>query len=243
MSSFYRSNNGIAFEVDIAQRLQALGWDTTDTPRTGDYGADVFARCGSESLVVQCKDWTGPAGFSAVKEVHAARTYYGANQAIVVSRSGYTRQALKAAQTFNINLYTPYDLKVGSAIDRSVQGAQYREELRQAEARYNDEVRQGEALYLNKIRQATEKAKIKKQERILLIGIFLASLIIVHAFNLSFYFSLEISFFLLILINLIFYYKEKFLLNAKKGSNTLYKMFHFVVSAWKTAGLRELPGL
>ncbi|MBV8575640.1 MAG: restriction endonuclease, partial [Acetobacteraceae bacterium] len=97
------ANKGVEFEHQVAQRLTNLGWKVELTPACGDCGADVIAWIGTnsnatrEKIVVQCKDWGSPVGFDAIKEVYAAKTLFRAGFAIVVSRSGFTRQAQMVA--------------------------------------------------------------------------------------------------------------------------------------------------
>lgn len=112
------TRSGLAFERATAQALRELGWDASLTSSTGDFGADVVARLGRTCAVVQCKDWASPAGFDAVKEVVYARLHYGARFALIVSRSGFTRQATEAAKKQDVSLLSLHDLKPGCAFDR-----------------------------------------------------------------------------------------------------------------------------
>jgi hypothetical protein len=129
-------NPGQAFEWDIAVRLTQLGWNTSSTPTTGDWGADIVAQIGHERLVVQCKDWSTPVGVAAVQEIAFARTYYKADTAAVVSRSGYTKAAREAARSASVLLLKPGDLHLGSSlVDRSKEGALLREEEEHLAAR------------------------------------------------------------------------------------------------------------
>jgi hypothetical protein len=128
--------SGQAFEAETEDRLKALGWNTTPTAVKGDWGADVIARIGGETLVVQCKDWGSPVGLSAVQEIAFARTHYQAQIAAVVSRNGYTRAAKGAAKTTGVYLFGLDDLRVGtSVLDRSEEGARLREDERRRQAR------------------------------------------------------------------------------------------------------------
>lgn len=130
-------NDGRALEGEVAAALRKLGWDAVTTSNSGDFGADVIGRLGIdhnpvELLVAQCKDWSSAAGFEAIKEVHFAQSHYKATCAIVVSRSGFTRQAKEAARDRNILLLHPRELAPGCALDRSEEGGRIRaERLRQ----------------------------------------------------------------------------------------------------------------
>ncbi len=140
-------SGGQAFEAETAGRLRALGWSTSTTAVTGDWGADVIGRIGGECLVVQCKDWDSPVGLSAVQEVAFARTHYQAQLAAVVSRNGYTRAAKAAARTAGVHLLALEDICVGaSTLDRSEESARLREkEHRRREEERLRRVREAEA--------------------------------------------------------------------------------------------------
>lgn len=173
-------NDGIDFENEIMWRLHELGWDTSGTPRCGDFGADIVAVCGDETMVVQCKDWNGVVGFSAVKEIHTARTYYHANHAIVVSRYGFTSQTHRFAQNFNIGLHQPNELQPGSKLDRTKQATTLREEIRELSCRLEAEKAQADlTISLDK----DLNAKIL----ILILSNFILGLLIINYFWYSTY--------------------------------------------------------
>lgn len=154
---------GQAFEVETARRLTALGWSTTPTAVTGDWGADVVGRIGSECVVVQCKDWGGPVGLSAIQEVAFARTHYRAQLAAVVSRSGYTKAAKAAAKTAGVHLLVLEDIRVGaSVLDRSEESARRREAERLSRVRAADDER------VRRMRAAdAEAARVREEKRLL----------------------------------------------------------------------------
>lgn len=161
-------NTGRSFEAETQRRLAALGWDTRETPLTGDYGADVIATCGTEVLVVQCKDWRGAVGFDAIKEVHAARTHYGAQTAAVVGKSGFTRQARDTERTFSVHLLLIAELVPGCVLDRTVQGERLRRERRLEEQRAAAETERRRALdawQAHDERMAAHQATMAKIEK------------------------------------------------------------------------------
>lgn len=119
-------DRGRRFEVEVSQKLHSFGWDVSLTAPTGDFGCDVFARCGEHLLVVQCKHWTQGVGFDAVKEIHAARTLLDANEAAVVIRGRFTDAARRAAAKLEVHLLHIDDLRPGHAFDRSIQGKRVR---------------------------------------------------------------------------------------------------------------------
>ena len=121
-----RQSNGIEFERETAAALRRLGWHVEHTPPTSDYGADLLATSAVEKMVVQCKDWKSPAPFSAVQEAHTARSYFGAELAVVVSRSGFTYQARQAARKLKVELVGLRDLDFGAGLDRTAEGSRFR---------------------------------------------------------------------------------------------------------------------
>lgn len=87
----------VDYERYCAIQLRATGWNTRPTPATGDQGADIIAERADIVLVAQCKLYSSPIGNKAVQEVIAARTFYAASVAIVVSNAPYTPAARQLA--------------------------------------------------------------------------------------------------------------------------------------------------
>jgi restriction system protein len=94
----------IDYERYCAIQLQAAGWTTRPTPATGDQGADIIAERLNVVLVAQCKLYSNPIGNKAVQEVIAARTFYSANLAIVISNAPYTLAARQLALASSVQL-------------------------------------------------------------------------------------------------------------------------------------------
>lgn len=99
-------NNGHEYEKYVAWWLGTKGYRNIQiTPKSGDYGADIicYGRRG-EKYAVQCKYYSKPVGYRAVEEVLGAMHYYGCNEAMVVTNSTYTKQALTAANRSGVKL-------------------------------------------------------------------------------------------------------------------------------------------
>lgn len=96
--------DGIAYERFCATLLERAGWDARTTRAAGDQGADVVAERDGVRLVVQCKRYAKPVGNGAVQEVVAARSYWNADHAAVVSNAGFTRAARKLAAATDVLL-------------------------------------------------------------------------------------------------------------------------------------------
>lgn len=159
-SSSGPGTNGRAFEKRVADRLHDMGWDVRLTPASGDFGADVVATCGRETLVVQCKQWASAVGFDAVKEVVFGRIHHKANLAVVIADGAFTRAAEEAARSADVHLLRWSDLLHGVHLDRSVEGKRIRA-AREAQHREAEEKRrrqQTEALEQKNRREAEERA-------------------------------------------------------------------------------------
>lgn len=96
--------DGIAYERYCAALLEQAGWEARTTKAAGDQGADVVAERDGMRLVVQCKRYAKPVGNGAVQEVVAARSYWGADRAAVVSNAGFTPAARKLAAATDVLL-------------------------------------------------------------------------------------------------------------------------------------------
>ena len=96
--------DGIGYEQFCLGRLKAAGWRAHPTPASGDQGADIVATRGRTRLVVQCKRYGKPVGNAAVQEAAAARRYWEAQAAAVVSNAGFTPAARKLAAATGVVL-------------------------------------------------------------------------------------------------------------------------------------------
>lgn len=85
--------HGTQFEVQVALKLQRLGWSVQLLGKSGDQGGDLLAHKGEKSVVIQCKHYASKVGNAAVQEVMAAQKFYHATEAAVIASAGFTRQA------------------------------------------------------------------------------------------------------------------------------------------------------
>lgn len=108
------------FEIACASRLTRLGWRAEVTPPSGDQGADIIAYKGRLCAVIQCKMYKGTVGNAAVQEVLAAKLYYSADVAAVVTTSSYTKSAIRLAEKCNVLLMASADIE---DFDRLVQAS------------------------------------------------------------------------------------------------------------------------
>jgi restriction system protein len=99
-----------AFERWCAKILEKDGWSASVTKATGDQGADVLARKGNTSIILQCKLYSRPVGNKAVQEAFSAQRHYATQRSAVVTNAGYTNSACELARTTKVLLLHFSDL-------------------------------------------------------------------------------------------------------------------------------------
>lgn len=98
--------NGYEFEEYVARLLRANEYeDVQVTPKSGDYGADILAGKNGIRYVFQCKYYTELVGVASVQQVYAAKDYYNAHIAIVVTNSIFTKAAKTLASELKVILW------------------------------------------------------------------------------------------------------------------------------------------
>ncbi|MGD0960801.1 MAG: restriction endonuclease [Methylomonas sp.] len=100
----------IEYEHLCANYLKIAGWEANTTSVTGDQGADIIALKQGSKVVIQCKKYSQPVGNKAVQEAHAAKSFYEADKAIVVSNASYTTSAKQIAGKLGVLLLHHDDL-------------------------------------------------------------------------------------------------------------------------------------
>jgi len=104
------SEKGISLEVECTEILKRNRWRSELTPKSGDQGADIIAHKGKIKLVIQCKNYESAVGNDAVQQIIAAESFFDANIAAVVSKSGFTKSAMQLAEKTGILLLSLSDL-------------------------------------------------------------------------------------------------------------------------------------
>jgi len=97
--------SGKDFETYLATRFRALGYKVEQTKLVGDYGADLILMREGYRTVVQAKRYSKNVGVKAVQEVLGAKAKYDAQNAIVVTNSGYTKEAVELAHSAGVDLW------------------------------------------------------------------------------------------------------------------------------------------
>lgn len=104
LSDEFDTTDPIGFEKSCAETLRLAGWVTSDTARSGDQGADIIATKDSNTVALQCKLYSSPVGNKAVQEASAAKDFYQADVAVVVTNNTFTRSAKTLAQKVGVIL-------------------------------------------------------------------------------------------------------------------------------------------
>jgi len=109
-------NNPYEYERKIGRKFELCGWTSTVTKSSGDQGADVIIEKGEHRGVVQCKLYSQPVGNKAVQEVHAAKGFYDANFATVVTNQDFTPSARMLATKLNVHLVHESEIRLFSEL-------------------------------------------------------------------------------------------------------------------------------
>ena len=96
--------DGFQFEDFLVEIFQTMGYDVKETKRTQDQGADLFVTRFGKDMVIQAKNYSGSVGNSAVQQVISAKTFYGCDEAMVVTNSYFTRSAKELAESALVRL-------------------------------------------------------------------------------------------------------------------------------------------
>lgn len=104
-------NDGIKFEVEIAEILRSAGLIVSQTKASGDFGGDLIAEINDVTYCIQCKATAKAVGIKAVQEVYGARKHYSTDYAVVVTNAGYTDAAIELAVKTGVVLCTGDNIK------------------------------------------------------------------------------------------------------------------------------------
>lgn len=97
--------SGKAFEQYLEAQFKHMGYRVERTDDSHDYGADLLLRKRGKTIVVQAKRYDRNVGLSAVQEALGAVAYYGADSAMVVTNSGFTKSARNLARMNEVELW------------------------------------------------------------------------------------------------------------------------------------------
>lgn len=123
--------NGRQFEEYLSALYQALGYQTEVTKASGDFGADLILKNNNETIIVQAKRYSNKVSLQAVQEIVAAKGYYSANHAWVVTNNYFSDPARKLADANDV-LLIDRDLLIKLSAQVNRQNEQQRTNLEQS---------------------------------------------------------------------------------------------------------------
>lgn len=92
------------FEIYLGALFTEHGYSAKVTQGSGDFGADVVLTEKGRRIVVQAKHYSRNVGIKAVQEINAAKDYYKAAEAWVVTNQDFTPQAYRLASATGVRL-------------------------------------------------------------------------------------------------------------------------------------------
>ena len=97
---------GFEFEEYMAQVLKDNGFRHVEvTVECGDQGVDILAVRGGKTYAIQCKNYAGAVGNTAVQEAYAGAEYYGCDVPVVVCPTEFTIPARELAESTGVELW------------------------------------------------------------------------------------------------------------------------------------------
>lgn len=105
------SLSGSELEDEMATLCSRLGYGVEFTPVSGDGGVDLILRDNNEEkVVVQCKSYKSPVGPAAARELYGSMMHFGADRAVLVCPTGFTRGVEEFVKDKQIDLVSVSDL-------------------------------------------------------------------------------------------------------------------------------------
>lgn len=98
--------SGIEFEHLTKELLEHNGFHHVElTKASNDYGIDVLAMKKQTLYAIQCKKYKNKVGINAIREAATGCTYYDQDIAVVFTNSTFSSQAVKLAETLDVELW------------------------------------------------------------------------------------------------------------------------------------------
>jgi len=97
--------DGYQFEEFLAKMFESAGFKVILTPKSKDQGADLIVEDKYGRTVIQAKKYEGIVSNSAVQEVVAAKQYYKANGAMVITTGRFSQSAFELAEANDVALW------------------------------------------------------------------------------------------------------------------------------------------
>lgn len=98
--------SGVEFEQFARLLLQQNGYTNVElTKASNDYGIDIVAMKGNVLYAIQCKKYSSKVGIDAIRQASTGCIYYDHDIAVVLTNSTFTTQAIKLADTLDVELW------------------------------------------------------------------------------------------------------------------------------------------
>lgn len=98
------------FELFCAYLYEREGYTAYPTGRTGDEGVDVLLRRGGQTVVVQCKRYSGSVGQPTIRDLYGVMMHHRAEAAALVTTGSISEAARRWAADKSIQLIDGHDL-------------------------------------------------------------------------------------------------------------------------------------
>lgn len=100
------SMDGITFEHFCEELLKHNGFNgVCVTPASGDHGVDILAYKRNVEYAIQCKNYSGHVGNSAIQEAYTGKAYYDCQRAAVLTNNYFTESAVNEARKVGVELW------------------------------------------------------------------------------------------------------------------------------------------
>ena len=102
--NFAAVSSGTDYEYFVRDILTAAGYSVRRVGGSGDLGADLLVTTPAGLVVIQCKFYSQPVGYTAIQEAYTACALYSAEFSIVCSNARFSRQARRTAARLGVRL-------------------------------------------------------------------------------------------------------------------------------------------
>lgn len=105
--------SGVDFESFLSHLFIKLGYQTTITPASNDYGVDLIVTKNDETIAIQAKRYSegNSVGISAIQEAIGGMNFYKTDKAMVITTSSYTQNAQNLAKESGVIIGIGKNLK------------------------------------------------------------------------------------------------------------------------------------
>lgn len=118
-NTYWKSLKGTKLEKAMAELYKKMGYSVKMTKASGDGGIDLILSKKDETIVVQCKGHEKPIGVGIARDIYGSMMHFGANKAILVCPSGFTKGVVQFTTNKPIQLISADDLVMMSVEDEN----------------------------------------------------------------------------------------------------------------------------